>query len=177
MPKSSKEQIIDDENKVISELKKNAKESIDGIGKNCKFSRQKVWRIIKRLEDNKTIWGYSSIVDDNNLGLKRYIILIKRTSKPITKDKIELITKRKFKKAANEIGVEVESSYFVHGSFDWVIVATTTNIKKIKQFVNQLYNYFSEGYVEDLQILETIFPVEINGISNPNVREIEDYFL
>ena len=67
MSKSSKEQIIDDEKKVIRELKKNAKASIDSIGKNCNFSRQKVWRIIKRLEENKTIWGYSSVFYDEKL--------------------------------------------------------------------------------------------------------------
>jgi DNA-binding Lrp family transcriptional regulator len=177
MPKSSKEQIIDDENKVIFELKKNAKESIDGIGKNCKFSRQKVWRIIKRLEENNTIWGYGSVVDDNKLGLKRYIILIKRTSKPISKDKIEIITKRKFVKSAKDIGVAIESSYFVHGSFDWVLIVTSPDIKQVKQFVNSLYKFFSEGFIDDLQILETIYPVEINGINNPNIQEIEEYFI
>lgn len=176
MPKSSKEQIIDDENKVITELKKNAKESIDGIGKHCKFSRQKVWRIIKRLENNETIWGYSTIVNDEKLGLKRYILLLKRTSKPAPKDKIELISKREIKKGAKEIGVTVESSYFVHGSFDWTMIVTARDIKQVKQFVNKLYKYFSEGFIEDLQILEIIFPIEINGISNPNVKEIETYF-
>ena len=56
MPKSSKEQIDLDEKKVVSELQRNSKESIDVIAKRCGFSRQKVWRIIKRLEKNKTIW-------------------------------------------------------------------------------------------------------------------------
>ena len=50
MPKSSKTQIDKDEKKVIHELQKNAKESIDTIALRCNFSRQKVWRIIKRLE-------------------------------------------------------------------------------------------------------------------------------
>ena len=58
MAKTSKKQIEEDERKIISELQKNAKESIDIIAKKCGFSRQKVWRIIKRLEKNKTIWGY-----------------------------------------------------------------------------------------------------------------------
>ena len=52
MPKSSKEHIDLDEKKVIGGLEKNAKESIDEIAKNCGFSRQKVWRVIKRLERN-----------------------------------------------------------------------------------------------------------------------------
>ena len=41
MAKSSKKQIYEDELKVISELQKNAKESIDVVAKNCGYSRQK----------------------------------------------------------------------------------------------------------------------------------------
>jgi len=77
MPKTSKEQITNDEKKILRELQKNSKESIDKLAKKCGFSRQKVWRIIKRLENNKTIWGYHTVVDDEKMGLKRYLILIK----------------------------------------------------------------------------------------------------
>ena len=51
------EPITEDEKKVLDALEKNGKESIDDIAKRCKFSRQKVWRIIKHFEENKTIWG------------------------------------------------------------------------------------------------------------------------
>ena len=53
MPKNSKKQIDKDEKKVIAELQNNARESIDKIAQECGFSRQKVWRIMKRLEKNK----------------------------------------------------------------------------------------------------------------------------
>jgi len=69
MPKSSKKQIDDDEKVVVQKLQKNSKESIDKIAKKCGFSRQKVWRIIKRLEKNKTIWGYHAIVDNKKITL------------------------------------------------------------------------------------------------------------
>ncbi len=177
MPKSSKEQIINDENKVINELKKNAKASIDNIGKNCNFSRQKVWRIIKRLEENNTIWGYSSVTNDEKMNLKRYFILFKRTSKPISKEKIEIITKRTFKDAALKLGVNVESSYFIHGAYDWLVCITANTIKEVKVFLNLFNKFFSEGYISDNLVLEVIFPVEINGISNPNVKEVEEFFM
>ena len=65
MPKSSTHQIELDEIKVIEELQKNSKESIDNIAKKCGFSRQKVWRIIKRLEKNDTIWGYHAVISED----------------------------------------------------------------------------------------------------------------
>ena len=47
MPRTGREQITDDEKKIIHELQKNSKENIDKIAKKCGFSRQKVWRVIK----------------------------------------------------------------------------------------------------------------------------------
>ena len=53
MAKSSKEDIIKDEHRILEKLKNNANKSINEIAKECKFSRQKVWRIIKQLEKNR----------------------------------------------------------------------------------------------------------------------------
>ena len=80
MAKNSIKQIEEDEKKVINELLKNANKSINEIAKICGFSRQKVWRIIKNLEKNHTIWGYTAIVDEEKQNLKNYILLIKRRS-------------------------------------------------------------------------------------------------
>ncbi|MFH1101775.1 MAG: winged helix-turn-helix transcriptional regulator [Methanobacteriota archaeon] len=52
MAKSSRKQIEADEKKVLLELQKNCKESLDKIAKRCGFSRQKTWRILKYLEKN-----------------------------------------------------------------------------------------------------------------------------
>ena len=71
MSKSSIKQIELDEKKVMNALQRNARGSIDKIAVDCGFSRQKVWRIIKRLEENKTIWGHYTVIDDEKLGLKR----------------------------------------------------------------------------------------------------------
>ena len=70
---------------------------IDRIAIDCGFSRQKVWRIIKRLEENKTIWGYHTVIDYEKLGLKRYFVLIKRAPKPLTKTLNDIIIKRRIK--------------------------------------------------------------------------------
>ena len=176
MPKRSKEQIDEDENKVILELKKNSKESIDSIARNCGFSRQKVWRIIKRLEKEKTIWGYHAIVDEDKLGVKQYLILMKRSNKPIAAEKLELVTKGKLKKQIENMGIDVEFNYYVHGDFDLVIGATTKNIKLMKRFCEVLNTVFNE-YIADITILEVIFPLTKNGFSNPKINELHSYFL
>jgi DNA-binding Lrp family transcriptional regulator len=176
MPKNSKEQISDDEKKIIRELQKNSKENIDNIAKKCGFSRQKVWRIIRRLEKNKTIWGYHAVVDDNKLGQKKYFIMIKRTSKAASQDKMNLVLKRELKQEAEKVGVTVESSYFIHGVYDWLLCITTESIAQVKKFCEVLNFLYKEGFVSDIQIFEVIFPVEVNNFNNPNMDEFLSFF-
>ena len=176
MSKSGREQIDADEKKVLHELQKNSKESIDKIAKKCGFSRQKVWRIIKRLEKNKTIWGYHAVVDDNKLGQKKYFIMIKRTSKAASQDKMNLVLKRELKQEAKKVGVTVESSYFIHGVYDWLLCITTESIAQVKKFCEVLNFLYKEGFVSDIQIFEVIFPVEVNNFNNPNMDEFLSFF-
>lgn len=83
MVKVSVQQIDEDEKKVIAELTKNSNQSIDQLAKRCRFSRQKIWRIIKKLEKNQTIWGYHAVVDYEKLHLKPYLLLIKKSHHPV----------------------------------------------------------------------------------------------
>jgi chromosome segregation ATPase len=71
MPKSSLTRLIEDEEKILDILQINAQASIDDIAKKCGFSRQKVWRIIKKLEEenkalNERIDGLNVKIDGLN---------------------------------------------------------------------------------------------------------------
>jgi DNA-binding Lrp family transcriptional regulator len=94
MAKSSVKQIEQDEKKILDELSKNANKSINDIAESCGFSRQKVWRVINNLEKNNTIWGYVAVVNQEKLNKKRYIMLMKRSNKPVSKEVINHITSR-----------------------------------------------------------------------------------
>ncbi len=176
MPKSSKEQIDDDEKKVILELQKNGKESINNIAINCGFSRQKVWRIINRIEKNKTVWGYSAVVDDVKLNQKRFFLLLKRTNKPIPKEKLQIVLTRELWAEGEKKGICLESSYFVHGFYDWIICVTAKDIRQVKKFCESLYSLAKAGYLSDIQIMEVLFPVEISRLINPNLEEFSNLF-
>lgn len=97
MPKKSKKQMKEDEKKIINYLKKDSRTSINEMAEKLGFSRQKVWRIIKNLEKDKKIWGYTAIIDDDTFNIKRYIILIKKAmvSGDAWVDKITSLTMQK----------------------------------------------------------------------------------
>jgi len=174
MAKSSKKQIYEDELKVIAELQKNAKENIDTISKNCGYSRQKVWRIINRLEENKSIWGYAAVVNEEKQGLKSYMILIKRTTLPIDEKLANKIIKRQLEDSASKIDIKIENSMLTHGTFDWVICFRAKDMKHAKKF-SEIVNETYWGYIGEVHMMEILFPIRIQGIINPDIKKLKEF--
>ena len=174
MPKSSKKQIDEDNKKFLKILRTNSGDNIENIAKKCGFSRQKLWRIKKGREKDKTIWGYNAVVDDEKLDVTRYIILIKRSSQPLG-DAINKITNLLAEKKGREIGIDVLSIGYLHGKYDVVIVFTAENIKLAKKFSEKL---IAEGanLISEVDLMEYIFLLRDGGITNPEINKFKELF-
>lgn len=173
MVRSSRVQIDKDEKKVLTQLQKNSKDSIETISKHCSFSRQKVWRIIKRLEAIGLIWGYTAIVDEKKNDLNHYTLLIKRTTKKLDVKTVDTIISRKIEDVVSEIGVTVESSYYVNGEYDWVLTFTAQNIVQAKKFCESLL-VLHPGVIEKTVLLDTLFFVKNHYILNPESKKLKE---
>lgn len=176
MPKKSKAEIFEDEKKVMRALQQDARQSIDIIAKDCGFSRQKVWRIMKRLEDQKIIWGYHAVVEDDTFTHNRYYVLVKRTPQYVTDKTLDIITTRELKEKMEEMDIYLEDSHFIHGSYDWLLSMTAKDIRQVKKFT-ETFNKMFKDYVQKIDILEVIFPISKNGIQNPNVEDFKNIFI
>ena len=175
MAKSSVNQIEQDERKILNELSKNANKSINDIAKSCRFSRQKVWRVINNLEKNNTIWGYVAVVDEEKLEKKGYLILLKRTNKPFSQELINKITERELPDKGKKIGIEIINSIFTHGVYDWVLSFNANDIRDAKAFVEEINKLF-EGYISDIQLIEKMFSAVSCGVTNPDIKKLNDFF-
>ena len=175
MPKSSNEQIEKDEKKILEELKINANKSINDIAKTCGFSRQKVWRIVKNLEKNNTIWGYTAILDNQKLGKKRYQMLLKRSHQPVTKELLNHILDRKLKEKAKEMGVEYIDSIYANGYYDWILTFLADDLKSAKKVV-ELYKKLYEGLFSEIRLNEELFVMQKCGMDNPEIEKLKDFF-
>ena len=164
-----------DEKKLMIALQKNGKENMGNLAKRCGFSRQKIWRIIKRFEEDKTIWGYHAVVDKEELGVKTYLILLKRTPKHMEKTFLDSIVKNTLQQDGAKMGVELESMFYVHGSYDWMLSITANDIKQVKQFCELVVKAFM-GYIADIQVLEILCPLKEDCIDNPNPENIKEFF-
>jgi len=174
MSKSSREQQAEDERKILTELQKNCNESIDTIAKHCGFSRQKVWRTINQLEKSHMIWGYTAIVDDERKDLSHFIMLIKRSAKPLDKKIVDRLNSIRIEDVASLQGVTIESSCFVHGNYDWIISFTAKDIKQAKKFYDMLNGGFPE-MIEKIDLQQTLYFVRKHHIFNPDRKKIHDF--
>ena len=174
MAKSSRDQIDQDEKKLLSELTKNSKENIDTIAKHCGFSRQKTWRFIKQLEAKNLIWGYTAIFDEKKTGLTHFMFLIKRTMEKIDEKVVDNIISTKTEELAKEFGITIESSFYVHGEYDWILMFTAEDIKHVKKFQDALFTLFS-GSSEKITILQTLMFIRKQYILNPEKTKLKDF--
>ena len=155
-------------------IQKNARIGIDKIAVNCGFSRQKVWRIIRRLEENKTIWGYTAIVDVEKEGFKNFVLLVKRTTVPISEDIVEKIISRKLEDLSSKANVEVRTSRYSNGTYDWIISFRAEDIKEAKKFC-EIFNTLYRKYVAEIDLLETLFFVRREGVLNPEPERLREF--
>ena len=176
MPKSSKKQIDEDEKKLLKVLQTGSVDNIENIAKKCGFSRQKVGRIKKRLEKDKTIWGYPAVVDDEKLGVKRYQILIKKSPVPVSENLMDLMLDKETGKQLKKVGVEIDCSFFTHGYFDWSLCMTAPDIKVALRFIEILKTKFKDC-ISEIQLLEVVFPLLKGGLDNPNITKFREFFI
>jgi Lrp/AsnC family leucine-responsive transcriptional regulator len=174
MAKTSRDQIDLDEKKVLFELVKNANEKIETISKRCGFSRQKTWRHIKQLEAKGLIWGYTAIFDEQKIGLKHFMLMVKRTSKQLEQKTVDTIVSRRLEDLVAEIGITIESSAYVHGEYDWVITFNAEDIKQAKKFSDSLIE-LHPGVIEKITITQTLMFIRKQYVLNPEKKKLRDF--
>ena len=172
LTKTNKETRINDEIKVLNIIEQQAKKSISEIAKKCGFSNQKVARIIKDLEKNKIIWGYSAITDGEAKKLKHYMLLVKRSMVPLDAAMQNEVI---FEKLDEYIpNLKIDDIFITHEKFNTVITFYAPDLITAKGFVQEMFRRV-EKYVKDYVLLEILFPIRKNGQKNPQIKKLVEY--
>ncbi len=174
MAKSSTGQIKEDEQRILAAVQKFSKENIDTIAHECGFSRQKVWRYIKRLEDDHLIWGYSAVVDDQRLGHQKFMLLLKRSLAELAKKSADDLAVNRLEHAYAQVGVNIQSSYHLHGEYDWCIIFTAPDIIHAKNFCNYILKRYP-GIIANLSLTQILFAEREHYVLNPNPMQLRDF--
>ena len=170
MSKSSTQKLEKDEQKIINFLKEDADESIDVIAKKCGFSRQKVWNIIKKLEKNKTIWGYTTVCDDERYNLKHFTMLIKRTTVPLDQKTLQEVLMTRLEDILPDAMIHIENIIYFHGCYDGICTFLAEDIIIAKKFCEQFNKRFSK-FIAGVELFEGILIIRKQSIRNPRLKE------
>jgi DNA-binding Lrp family transcriptional regulator len=170
MPKKNETRLLQDEKKILCFLQTNGKESIDIIAKNCGFSRQKVWRILKKLEEEKIIWGYSAICDGERYALKHFTMMIKRTTRPIDQEILQEILTTRLDDLLPGSVIKIETIEYVHGPFDGIFTFFAPDLITAKRFCERFQERF-RLYIADFELLEGLLFVRKQMLRNPNLKQ------
>ncbi|MBN2599554.1 MAG: Lrp/AsnC family transcriptional regulator [Candidatus Thermoplasmatota archaeon] len=173
MAKSTKDQMEQDAKRILSELMKNSRERIETIAKNCGFSRQKTLRIIKQLEKEKKIWGYSIVIDNQKQGLQKFMLFVKRTHIAHDQKDIDEIVKHLMSQIKKDLGITMISSYHIFGEYDWVMLFTAPNIIHARKFTETIMQKFPGR--QSIHISQILFTVRENYIQNPNIIQMKEF--
>ena len=171
MAKTSRKQIDLDEKRIMAELERNSNESLDVLAKRLKFSRQKIWRIIKGLNKNRAIWGYTTVVDNEMRSLKGYVLMLKRSGKTMDEKTLDAFTSQQMQ---DNLGVTIESLLYVHGEYDWILSFTAPDIKMAKRFCETLLTAY-RGVFARVSLMETLVAVRKHHVVNPNVKKLKEF--
>ena len=174
MVKSSIEKLEQDKKKILKILMNDAKENIDTIAKRCGFSRQKTWRLIKHLEENKLIWGYTAIIDEEKIGLKHYMVLLKRSTKSLPTETADRIVSRRGENILTEIGGNIETSALIHGDYDWFVSLTAKDIVQAKKYTDTLIR-LHPNEIDKVTLLQTMLFIKKQNILNPRREQLKEF--
>ena len=173
MPKRNNEMIAEETRNVLAALQENAKENITAIAKQCNMSKDRLTRIIKHLEKNHKIWGYTAIVDEQDLLYKKFILLLKRTMKKFDDTKMDDMLTKQFEHLYEPLGVRIESSYYIHGEYDWVVIFTAPDLMQAKKFSKILFDHYP-GIAEDVNLMEVLFTGRAHYVLNPDQSKLRE---
>ncbi len=174
MPKKSKDEVNKEEMKILRELQKHSIRDIDLLAKECGVSRQKIWKTIKRYEQQKVIWGHTTIVDWEVQNLQKFLLLLKKTNIPITQKIIDNITDSRLQSLYDEFGITIESSLYLHGEYDWIILFTAKDLRHAKKFSGMLLENYP-GLIAKTTLLQIMYCQRVHHILNPDRKKLKDF--
>jgi len=72
------------------------------------------------------------------------------------------------------MGITVESSYYVHGEYDWILLLTAKDLQHAKKFTDLLFGVFP-GDVEKISLSQILFIQREHSVINPDQTKLREF--
>jgi len=155
-------------------LMENPTQSISKIAEKTNMYRRTVWQKKKELEEDHTIWGYTTIIDESKLNFVSFIALFK--IKPLLSKKFpDLIINRLTTDAPSKIGVRLIDVLFTTGEYACVIRFSAQDHITAKRYYETLRAIYNDYFLGDPLLFEVDFPLVMGGKLNPEIEKLYDF--
>lgn len=159
--------------RVLNELLKDPTRSLEEIARACGSYRQKVWREKRKLEESEAVWGYTAVVDENEIDWKSFLLLIRL--KPMTADQAQLLIRRHLTNAPGELNIRLMDTYYLNGKYDLLVIFAAPDWITARKYYDSIrleYGLFLEDRPE---IIDVAFSLIKWGKVNPNINKLKDF--
>jgi DNA-binding Lrp family transcriptional regulator len=157
----------------INELLIDPRRSLSKISKVLHTYRQKVWRTIRKFEQETVIWGYTAVVDEEKMGWKSFILLMKM--EPISNELADLLIGRVLDHAAGKLRARVIDSFYMNGKYDWIIVFAADSWATARKYYDSIRKEYKKYLTEKPELIDIVFPITRYGKINPQIEKIRDF--
>ena len=96
------------------------------------------------------------MVDEQQQGLQKFVLLIKQTIKILEGNTADKVSIDEIKAYYLKIGISVESSYYIHSEYDWVLIFTAKDLIQAKKFSQLLMSRYPE-VVEKIYLTRVLY--------------------
>lgn len=158
---------------ILDHLLIDARQSLKEIAKKCGTYRQKVWREMKTLEENNTIWGYTPVINEEKLGWKLFFIFLK--TKPMTKELSETQIERIKKDHPGTLKVRVLDVYYLNGRYDWIVIFTAKDWICARKYYDNLRKVYGPHLLDKPEMSDVMFSTMRWGKMNPEIDELNNF--
>ena len=150
-------------------LLENPTQSMSKIAEKTGMHRRTAWEIQKNLEMENTIWGYTSVIDEQKINRVIYIVQFK--TKPFTKDFADLILERLTTEVPAKLGVRIIDIYFMHGEYDVFIKFSAPDHATARNYCENLRSTYRDHFLETPIVSDVNFSFAQAGKLNPELKQ------
>ena len=161
------------QNEILHALLEDPTKSLRIIAKELKSYRQKIWRVKKKFEEENIIWGYTAVIDDSKLNRIPYIMLLKM--KPMSKELVDLMLKRLYKREQEKQNIRLRDFWIVNGEYDWVIKFSAPNHASARKYYDTIRLLYDNYLIEKPVMVDVNFCLVAEGKRNPELEKLREF--
>lgn len=161
-----------DKNDLLDILLDDPTTSIREMGRKLNCYRQTIWRRKKQMEEDKIIWGYTAVIDENKLSKRIFLVLMK--TKPMTEDMANIIIQRIKNNEPGRKNIRLIDSFQVNGEFDWILRFSAPNHTTARTYYDILRTVYQDYLIDKPVIVDVNFILVAEGKRNPEIDHLRE---